>query len=930
MTDEQWREAWVAFQSAENLPEEEAEELLEQSPMSAEVRDAVVEMLHSGGPATGSRASGLAHSNPATGPLPAPALSLAAGTKIDRYLLLEKIGEGGMGEVWLAGQKEPVQRQVALKLIKTGSGSRELMSRFESERQALALMDHPGIAKVFDAGSTAQGLPYFVMEYAAGEPITTYCDRRRLSTRERLELFIQVCEAVQHAHRKAIIHRDLKPSNIMVVEIEGRPAPKIIDFGIAKALNQKLSADTIHTGFGALVGTPEYMSPEQAVSGGADIDTRTDVYSLGVVFYELLAGARPIDLNQMGLEEFLRRLREENTPRPSTRVSTKDAAASSEVASRRQTEPPALARQLRGDLDAIALKALEKDRERRYESAGALARDIERYLAGEAVEAQPPSPSYRLRKFASRHRWVLGAAAALLALLIVAVVWMSVALRQQMRANANAAALRDVVRKVMIQRPAQLAQLPNSLKLRSDLMSDVEGALTALSGEIGRDRNADLELARAYYAIGNVRGGDVSDGSLGQFQTSINYFERSGKIAGGLIHAHPEDRDAQKMFLTSQMAILYNYRRFERFAEAERVARQIVAHAQALPSRMHREDSFVDYDISTAYKEIAAMKTSQGQLEESLALNRSALAAFSANMQAHWLKSPLVKNNLAACNADTGLSEWRLHGYSAEASALMHIGLTAVEGCPDKMCRSRSAELEGYAGLVDWSGGREKDGLRLMQRGVADFDTMLAADSADVVARTAVQSLRGSYALALIGSGHPGEALGVLRKFVKPDDLQADPRDLLIYGQALEADGQGIGSERYFQAASDRLNQEHADGFETQTMRWAIAHLLAGRADRLRNYQEAIGYRREEMRLAERLPADASTAGIFRSASAAAFARSVAAIPDAPAALRAEALRALAGCSESVPSPYRVEHAGMIVKTPTPQEVVNLQGALGN
>ena len=525
---------------------------------------------------------------------------------------------------------------------------------------------------------------------------------------------------------------------------------------------------------------------------------------------------------------------------------------------------------------------------------------------------------------------MLGAAAALLTLLIVAVVWMSVALRQQMRANANAAALRDVVRKVMIQRPAQLAQLPNSLQLRSDLMSDMEGALAALSGEIGRDRNADLELARAYYAIGIVRGGDVSDGSLGEFQTSINYFKRSGEIAGGLIHAHPEDKDAQKMFLTSQMAILYNYRRFERFAEAERVARQIVAHAQALPSRMHREDAFVDYDISTAYKEIAAMKTSQGQLEESLALNRSALAAFSANMQPQWLKLPLVKNNLAACNADTGLSEWRLHGYSAEASALMHTGLAAVEGCPDKMCRSRTAELEGYAGLVNWSGGRENDGLRLMQRGVADFDAMLTADSADVVARTAVQSLRGSYALALIGSGHPGEALAVLRKFVKPDDLQAEPRDLLIYGQALEADGQGIGSGRYFQAASDRLNQEHADGFEPQTMRWAIAHMLAGRADRLRNYQEAIGYRRVEMHLAEHLPADASTARIFRSASAAAFARSVAAIPNAPAALRAEALRALAGCSESVPSPYRVEHAGMIVTTPTPQEVVNLQGALGN
>ena len=494
MTEGQWRAAWDAYAAAESLPADEAEAFLEKTDISPAVRSVVLHMLQAGGT--------FETSNTAGG---RPAGSMfSSGATIGRYLLQEKIGEGGMGEVWLAEQQEPVRRRVALKVIK-GAGSREVITRFESERQALALMNHPGIAKVFDAGSTAQGAPYFVMEYAEGEPITSWCDKRRLTTRERVAVFIQVCEAVQHAHRKAIIHRDLKPSNILVIEVEGRPRPKIIDFGVAKALTQKLGADTVKTRLGALIGTPEYMSPEQTASSGVDIDTRTDVYSLGIVLYELLAGARPIDIRQMGLEEFLRRLREEDTPRPSTCASRGDAATATEVARRRGTEPAGLVRQLRGDLDAIVLKALEKGRERRYESAGALARDLERYLAGEAVEAQPPSTSYRARKFAARHRWVLGGAAAVLAFLLAAVVWMAVALRQQTRANSNAAALREVVRKVIIDRPAQLAQLPNSLKLRSDLMSDVEGALEALSKETGRDRKADLQLARAYFAVANVR-----------------------------------------------------------------------------------------------------------------------------------------------------------------------------------------------------------------------------------------------------------------------------------------------------------------------------------------------------------------------------------------------------------------------------------------
>jgi non-specific serine/threonine protein kinase/serine/threonine-protein kinase len=285
-----------------------------------------------------------------------------SGTLIGRYHLLQKIGEGGMGEVWLAEQKEPVRRRVALKLIKAGMNTREVIARFESERQALALMDHPAIAKVLDAGSTPQGAPYFVMEYFAGVPITTYCDNHRLNTRERLELFMHVCEGVQHAHQKAIIHRDLKPSNILVTEVDGRRAPKIIDFGVAKALTQKLTADTMFTRVGAMIGTPEYMSPEQALSSGEDIDTRTDVYSLGIILYELLAGAPPIELRQIAFDEFLRRLREDDAPKPSTKIRTQDPVTSTELAHRRHTEPVALVKQIRGDLDSITLKVLEIER----------------------------------------------------------------------------------------------------------------------------------------------------------------------------------------------------------------------------------------------------------------------------------------------------------------------------------------------------------------------------------------------------------------------------------------------------------------------------------------------------------------------------------------------------------------------------------------
>ena len=334
-----------------------------------------------------------------------------------RYTLSEKIGEGGMGTVYRTEQSQPVKRQVALKLIKFGMDSRSVLARFDAERQALAIMDHPSIARVYDGGVTEAGQPFFVMEFVQGVPITDYCDRNRLSLDARLHLFVAVCQAVQHAHQKGIIHRDLKPSNVMVTEVDGRPTPKVIDFGVAKATELSLTDQSLGD-TGAIVGTPTYMSPEQADPTTQDIDTRTDIYALGVILYELLTGSTPLDAAQFkrgALLEMLRMVREVDPSKPSTKVSTADALPS--IAANRGIDPEHLKRELRGDLDWIVMKSLEKDRTRRYETASGFGADILRHLASEPVLAAPPSRSYRLRKFARKHRvGVIAASLVLLAL----------------------------------------------------------------------------------------------------------------------------------------------------------------------------------------------------------------------------------------------------------------------------------------------------------------------------------------------------------------------------------------------------------------------------------------------------------------------------------------------------------------------------------
>ena len=520
------------------------------------------------------------------------------GTVIGPYNLLQSIGHGGMGEVWLAEQKQPVRRRVAVKLIKAGMDTREVVARFESERQALALMDHPAIAKVFDAGSTPQGRPYFVMEYVPGMPITAYCDKRRLSTRQRLELFILVCDGVQHAHQKAILHRDLKPSNILVGEVDGKPAPRIIDFGVSKATAQRLTADTMFTQVGAIVGTPGYMSPEQADSAGADVDTRTDVYSLDVVLYELLIGALPLDFSTTQPDEFRRRLRDEDAQRPSTKLRTLGGAQSGVTAQNRGVDGHTLARQLRGDLDAIALKALEKDRSRRYATPADLAADVGRYLRDEPVLARPASSAYRARKYVRRHRVGVAIAAAAVVLLISVAGMQYFELRRIRRERDRA----DRVTQFM----TGMFKVSNPSESRGNDIRARE-ILDKASADIDAGLRQDPELqAQMMHVMGNVYE------SLGLYSKSEPLLRRAVEIRRRTLGA----RDPETLKSMGSLAQVLEEE--SRYPEAEKLIRQTLDGRRSRLGPEHR-------DTLTAMSELAVILNSEGRYPDAEKLNRQVL-----------------------------------------------------------------------------------------------------------------------------------------------------------------------------------------------------------------------------------------------------------------------------------------------------------------
>jgi eukaryotic-like serine/threonine-protein kinase len=483
------------------------------------------------------------------------------GTMIGSYKLIEDIGAGGMGTVFMALQKEPVRRKVALKVIKPGLDSKQVVGRFEAERQALAMMDHPNIARVFDGGSTESGRPYFVMELVNGMPVTDYCDRYRLATHERLELFGDVCSAVQHAHQRGIIHRDLKPSNILVTRLDGRAVPKVIDFGIAKATSGHLTDESLVTHFSQMIGSPLYMSPEQAELSGADVDVRTDVYALGVLLYELLTGNTPFDperMSSVSFDEFRRIIREEEPPRPSTCLSTLDAALDT-VAGKHHTEPCILSHEVAGELDWIVMKALEKDRTRRYGSANELAKDVERYLADEPVEARPPSVTYQLCKFMRRNRWPLVVAAAMLLLLLSGIAGTTTGWIRATQAEAEArsdaaleAQARQNAERERRQAKMLLARIQFEQGVRSLNRQDQRGLLNLVDAWSVSDEDPELQIAIGrLWAIGHdtwadrlvqvIEGGDSvaisPDGKL--LATAKDRTAKMWDLATGQPHGRP-------------------------------------------------------------------------------------------------------------------------------------------------------------------------------------------------------------------------------------------------------------------------------------------------------------------------------------------------------------------------------------------------------
>jgi non-specific serine/threonine protein kinase/serine/threonine-protein kinase len=490
-------------------------------------------------------------------PLPSDLLQGAEPSKfIGPYRLIEKLGEGGMGQVWLAEQTEPLHRQVALKLIRAGMYDDALLHRFQSERQSLALMDHPAIAKVFDAGATPDGQPYFVMEYVPGEPITEYCDRKKLSIQARLQLFIKACEGVQHAHQKAIIHRDLKPANILVVEIDGKPTPRIIDFGLAKAATPLAAGETLFTQTGAFVGTPGYMSPEQADPGVQDVDTRSDVYSLGVVLYVLLTGFQPIDTKRWNLQplhEALRQLREQDPPRPSAKVEMEKESSTS-AAEFRGTEPRHLASQLHGDLDWITMRSLEKERARRYGTPSELAADIERYLNHEPVVARPASAGYQLQKYVRRHRVSVIVAAALTILLATFAAVQAVQLRRITRERDRANRITDFM--------TGMFKVSDPSEARGNSITARE-ILDKASTEIDPGLAKDPELqAQMMYVMGKVYD------SLGLFAVSESLLQRAYDTRRRVLG--PENPDT----LNSMIALAWTLRHEGRYADAEKLQRE--------------------------------------------------------------------------------------------------------------------------------------------------------------------------------------------------------------------------------------------------------------------------------------------------------------------------------------------------------------------
>jgi serine/threonine protein kinase/tetratricopeptide (TPR) repeat protein len=651
----------------------------------------------------------LEHSNPPAVTVD-DAITERTGTVIGPYKLLEQIGEGGMGTVWMGQQTEPVKRLVAIKLIKAGMDSKQVIARFEAERQALALMDHPNIARVLDGGTTGAGRPYFVMDLVKGVPITGYCDEHRLTPRQRLELFVPVCQAVQHAHQKGIIHRDLKPSNVLVALYDGKPVPKVIDFGVAKATGQQLTEQTLVTGFGALVGTLEYMSPEQAEVNNQDIDTRSDIYALGVLLYELLTGSTPFsrkELTQAGMLEMLRVIREQEPSKPSTKLSTAEGLPT--LAANRGTEPAKLTRLVRGELDWIVMKALEKDRNRRYETANGFAMDVQRYLADEPVAAGPPSTTYRLLKFLRRNKKPVLAVSGIFLLLICGIIGTTWGMVRAEHHRQSAEAKEKVIRAERDEKARALAAETEARQGEKQARDQAMAALRAMTDDIVENQMA--------------RGTTLTEENKEFLRKVIKHFEGFAALSADdaesrLIRAEGHGRAGWMRFRLGELKEAESA-----LAEALAIHKQLAAEFPAR-SEFHEALAQAHNHLGILFQTTGRLKEAEIAYSDALAIRKKLAADFPAR--------PVLRHELADSRFNLGLvlqAAGRLREAEIAYGDALAIQKQLAADFPTRPeFRQGLASTQNSLAILSWRTGRLKeaeiaysDALAIRKQLAADF-----------------------------------------------------------------------------------------------------------------------------------------------------------------------------------------------------------------